>query len=124
RAADRGQREQGDTAHENALAPEMITKRAARWYQSGQGQGVATDDPFQPSGRKVKLTLHGWKGHANDQDVEHHHALSHARHREGQPLPWSRPQSHNHSLPDLTRPAASASPLLRQARAASSAITR
>src|SRR6201989_1200927 len=92
----------------------MITKRAARWYQGGQGQGVATDDPFQPSGRKVKLTLHGRKGHANVQYVKHHHALCPPLHGAAQPLPWSCPQSHNHSLPDLTRPAASASLLLRQ----------
>jgi len=66
--------------------------------------------------RKVEFALHGRKGDAHDQDVEHHHALSHARHREGQPLTWSCPQGHNHSLPDLARPAASDSPLLRQAR--------
>jgi hypothetical protein len=78
----------------------MITKRAACRYQSGQRQGVATDDPFQPGRRKVKLTLHGRKGDAHNQDVEHHHALSHARHREGEPLPGPCPLSHSHSLPD------------------------
>jgi hypothetical protein len=78
----------------------MITKRAACRYQSGQRQGVATDDPLQPGRRKAKLTLHGRKGDAHDQDVEDHHALSQARHREGQPLPGSCPHTHDHSLPD------------------------
>jgi hypothetical protein len=59
----------------------MITQRAAGWYQGGQGQGVAADNPFQSRGRQMQLMLHGRKGNADDQDIEHHHALSQARHR-------------------------------------------
>src|ERR1700733_2895706 len=98
-AADRGEHEESDPAHEDAPAAEMVAQRPARRDQGRQGQSVGADHPFQARGGEAEFALQGRKGNAHDHDIQHHHDLSRARHREGEPLPGLCTRPHGSTVP-------------------------
>ena len=72
-ADERGQREDGQSGDEDPLASEPVGQCSLGQDQSGQGQGVGRDHPFEVGETGVELPLHGRQGHLDDGDVHQEH---------------------------------------------------
>jgi hypothetical protein len=85
-AEQRGQREQGEPAHENPPPPEDVPRPAAEQQEAAEGQQVGVDHPRERSPRKAQVVFDRRQRHVHDRAVENDHQLRRANEQQRQSL--------------------------------------
>ena len=73
--------------HEEPPPPEHVAGAPAEQQEAAEGEAVAAHHPLEVLGREAQVGLDGRQGDVHDRDVEHHHQVGDAEHRECEPAP-------------------------------------
>jgi hypothetical protein len=72
-AGGRGDREQSESDRERSSATDPVAETAGGDQEDCRGQGVARDDPFDRSARRVEVRLNRRQCDVDDEEVQHDH---------------------------------------------------
>src|SRR5207249_4094322 len=80
-----GNREDGESGHEQTLPAEEIRRAAAKQQEAPEEEGVDVDDPLEAGRREMEAVLDRRQRHVHDRRIEHDHELRHAHQNENEP---------------------------------------
>ena len=84
-AEERRGREEEDTGHEQATAPEQVGRASSEQEQAAEGERVGAQHPLQALLREAEVRLDRGQRHEHDRGVEDHHEEGAAEERERPP---------------------------------------
>ena len=84
-AEQRERREGREADHEDDAPAEDVADPPAEQQEAAERQRVAGDDPLEAVLGEVEILLDRRQRDVHDRDVEHHHQIRDAEHREGLP---------------------------------------